>query len=370
MTLTAKRESRADMPVKENYFRAAPPTVDEPVHITRNGGAYRAGLMSEVSLIQHGEALGHGMWIDHVTLSQVAEHVNQLNKGIKSRFTHPGMSSDGLGRHLGRVTDAVVVGDRVLGDLHFAKSAHDTPDGNLAEYVMTLAEEDPQAAGLSIVFEHDPDAEDAFVSSFSDTSGSFESPDPGNINNYPHVRLKSLRAADVVDEPAANREGMFDRQDMPRQADQLLSYATGLSDERPTPCFGLDPDRVSAFLSRWLADHDLQLSELRAMTPEQVTPEAPAPVTREDLLSELKKYTDQFGAEYGADLYANDVSFEQGLLEQVAALKAENDELKGRLAEAEDRCKQIQLGESSPVDVADIQPKQRKNPVRFSASEN
>ena len=136
-----------ELPVKESLFRGARVPVAEPVNVARNGGDNGAGLLSGVSLIAAGEALGHDMWIDDVTLSQVAEYANQGKHGIKSRFTHPSMSADGMGRHLGRIKDVRVEGDRVLGDLHFAKSAHATPDGNLAEYVMELAEEDPAAAG-------------------------------------------------------------------------------------------------------------------------------------------------------------------------------------------------------------------------------
>ena len=48
-------------------------------------------------LIQAVEALGHGMMIDEVTLDQVVAYGNVLAKGVKCRFTHPGLSSDGLG---------------------------------------------------------------------------------------------------------------------------------------------------------------------------------------------------------------------------------------------------------------------------------
>ena len=111
-----------------------------------------------------------------------------------------------MGRHLGRLKDVRVEGEKVIGDLHFAQSAHATPEGDLAEYVMKLAEEDPAAAGLSIVFEHDQEAEQKFMTKFS--GDSFMSPDEDNVRNLPHVRLAKLRAADIVDEPAANPEGL------------------------------------------------------------------------------------------------------------------------------------------------------------------
>ena len=72
-----------ELPVKETLFRGARATVDEPVQISRVGGDSNAGLLSGVSLIAKGEALGHDMWIDEVTLMQVAEFANQSNNGIK-----------------------------------------------------------------------------------------------------------------------------------------------------------------------------------------------------------------------------------------------------------------------------------------------
>lgn len=51
-----------------------------------------------VSTAQAVEALGHGMILDDTTIQQVVDFGNSAPKGVKSRFTHPGMSSDGLGK--------------------------------------------------------------------------------------------------------------------------------------------------------------------------------------------------------------------------------------------------------------------------------
>jgi hypothetical protein len=140
---------------RERFARSRGPQTDnnsEP-QIDRDGGTAGAGLISGVSLATRGEALGHGMWMDLEAISQVATFANAGEAGLKSRFTHPGMSSDGLGRHLGRIQETEVMGDQAIGNLHLAMLSHNTPEGDLADYVMDLADEDPQAAGLSIVFE-------------------------------------------------------------------------------------------------------------------------------------------------------------------------------------------------------------------------
>lgn len=353
-----------ELPVKESLFRGARVPVAEPVNVSRNGGDNGAGLLSGVSLIAAGEALGHDMWIDDVTLSQVAEHASQGKHGIKSRFTHPSMSADGMGRHLGRIKDVRVEGDRVLGDLHFAKSAHSTPDGNLAEYVMELAEEDPAAAGLSIVFEHDAEREEAYRASFSDDDG-FDSPDVDNVRNLPHVRLAKLRAADVVDEPAANPEGMFDAQPLARHVDDLLSYAAGLSEEKPKSlAFGVDADRASQFLQRWLGSHSLSLvsahdkeNEMSDATQpaESEVSETAAP-TREDFLSELAAYVDKFGAENGNQWFAEGIDLQEALGRQCDVLSARVEELETELAAAKDQLSAAASIGEDPIDVGETAP--------------
>lgn len=241
--------------------------------VDREGGMHSAGMISGVAAISRGPALGHGMFVDSTAVEQTVALLNASKSGIKSRFTHPGLSSDGMGKHLGRAVAGRVDGDSARADLHFSKTAHNTPDGDLAAYVSDLAEEDPEAFGLSIVFEHDIEAENAFVEEHGGTVvypeygyydlTNFKSPDPENTDNSFHVRLKELRAVDVVDEPAANASGLFHRgQEIPVEADALCAYAFGLSDTRPASAsLGIDPDRLRGFASRFLSHRGLTLAQ-------------------------------------------------------------------------------------------------------------
>lgn len=339
--------SSPELPVKETLFRGNRAPVEiEAVSVDRLGGKNRAGVIYGVSLISKGEALGHDAWIDGTTLDQVVELANRGNSGLKSRFTHPGMSADGLGRHLGRIHNVYRDGDRVVGDLHFSESAHKTPEGDLANYVMDLAEEDPAAAGLSIVFEHDPDAERAFM----EESG----PDDENEKGYRHVRLAKLRAADVVDEPAANPSGLFDRQSLPRDVDALLSYAAGLSEAKPECiAFGVDADRASQFLSRWLSSHGLSITQKGEDMPKETEPANPvqSSYTREDFAAELKRYTDRFGAENGNQWFTDGLSFSDALEKHCETLIARIAELETELASANEKIAAVSLGEATPLDV-------------------
>lgn len=86
--------------------------------------------------------------------------------GLKSRFAHPTLSADGLGKYLGRVKNLRLDSVRVLrdgepkllhavrGDLHFGKVALETPlEGGkpLGQYIMDMAETDPDAISSSLV---------------------------------------------------------------------------------------------------------------------------------------------------------------------------------------------------------------------------
>jgi len=137
--------------------------------------------------------------IDQMTLEQVAEHGNAATRGIKSRWTHPSMSSDGLGSAVGRARNFRVEGDAVYADIHVLKSSDHSPRGNIGQYVLDLAEEDPESFGMSVVVD--------FTDELAAELGDIE---PGE--KLP-LRLKGLRAVDFVDEPAATRGGLFDIHD-------------------------------------------------------------------------------------------------------------------------------------------------------------
>ena len=104
-----------------------------------------------VSVAQPVEALGHGMTLDARSIAAIVEHGNAARNGVKSRFAHPGLSSDGLGKYLGRMRDFRQEGDKAVADLHLADSAFRTPEGDLGSYVMDMAENDADMFGMSVV---------------------------------------------------------------------------------------------------------------------------------------------------------------------------------------------------------------------------
>ena len=171
--------------------------VDEERHVIMGASAMQSNV----------EALGHGFLIDDKTLTQLVALGNGKSKdaGIKSRFTHPSLSSDGLGKFLGRGRNFRHVGDKVLFDLHLSDLASKSPDGDLRDYAETLARDEPDIAGFSVVVSQDKPAWKLEDGTEVHTR---ERPDNATTD-MPFLRLKDFHAVDLVDEPAANRDGVF-----------------------------------------------------------------------------------------------------------------------------------------------------------------
>lgn len=341
--------------------------------VDREGGKYNAGLIRGTSIISRGEAMGHGMWIDATMLSQVAEAINKSGgHGIKSRFAHPSLSGDGIGKTYAKAFNARVVGDQVFADLHMLESGHETPDGDLAGYVMDLAEEAPEVFGVSIVFRHDWAAEDEFEVQNQkevetiDEDGKrakrkvFRSPDPLNVENYRHVRMKSLRAADVVDSPAANPAGLFhagEMFDVLQFGESVLDFAFGLKGDVPEALNGIDPTRIKGLVARWSEQRGVKLQkESEVSLSTSADPAAkPAEPTKEttqlsrdeiakEMRAELGRYTTAFGAENGTKWFQEGITFTDAQAKHCEVLSAKNRDLEAKLAAAAGG-----LGEQTPL---------------------
>ncbi len=225
------------------------------------------GAIRGVSLITTGPATGHELEVDRTTVEQVSQHASEL----RGRWTHGGLSDDGLGRHLGRWTNvrpelfwlcracnAEQAGPacetcqgttethwRAVGDFLFAKSAYQLrPDGLDAPapvYLMDRAEEDPHSLGISVVarfaFDRGPRPE-------------------GDEREGPRLaRLASrgdLLRGDWVADPAANPVGLHAGTGAPSE---LTEGATRALD-RIVAREGRDKAkaRALAFLARYFGD--------------------------------------------------------------------------------------------------------------------
>ena len=222
------------------------------------------------AVVTRGEAIGHGLWFDGTFLREVVKAGNSGR--IKSRFTHPDMCSDGLGTFLGRARNFRLDGDVARADLHFADSTAKSPRyaQDPAEYIMALADEDPEAFGTSIVFWHDRGAEKQHRAQHEDKDGNFHSPDSENQLDYPHARLATLNASDIVDQPAANPGGFFSEgDDLTARASAAIDYLFGRTEVEPMPgTFGrMDADSARAFLTGYMAHRGLTIQTIDTEEP-------------------------------------------------------------------------------------------------------
>lgn len=221
------------------------PVISAPESIDADKGVIRG-----VSAMQAVEALGHGMTIDAATLDQVAKLGNAATgKGIKVRFGHPGACDNALGTLVGHATNFRVVGDKVLNDITLSESASVSPKGNLRAYLLKLAQENPRDFGMSVVIK----AKRAWKLAAGGEAISDKRPENA-VGDLPFARVQELKAVDFVDEPAANRDGLFADADLVAafsgtSADAEDAFAT-LDDLRAR--MGLSVVDVGRFAERYL----------------------------------------------------------------------------------------------------------------------
>ena len=200
------------------------------------------GIIKGVTVARIGPARGHGGEIDKTFLLQLVEQANLSKAGIKARFGHPNMCSTALGTYLGRFHNYSFNGNAVTADLHLDPSSKTSPNGNLFDYVITMAETNPDMFGASIAFESD-----AFDTTEIESEGVKKT-----VNLF---RLKELRATDIVDDPAATN-GLF-------SADTLPGQATAFLDQNPelTELIFNKPESVIEFLQSYLINSKMNLSD-------------------------------------------------------------------------------------------------------------
>lgn len=193
---------------------------------------------------------------DRLSLEKIVELWPE-SSGLKSRFAHPNESSDGLGKFLGRahkpfLSKATVMRggnpvevDAVRADLHLDASAFETPNGNLGEYILKLAESDSDALSSSLVLRTEKEwRKDEHG---RPALGSDGEPLP------PLWRPRELAATDVVDEGDAVDGFLSHTEATRRPTREYLARGESILNE----LFANQPRRVvrarlMAYLNRYL----------------------------------------------------------------------------------------------------------------------
>jgi len=253
-------------------FRSLP-LKDKPAQVDR-----QAHVIYGVSCAQAVEALGHGMALDNTSIQQLVTLGNNAKQGIKSRFTHPGLSSDGMGKLLGRLRNFRQEADKAVADLHLSALAFKSPSGNLGEYVMDMAEQEPEAFGMSVVI--DTKRVWPLDNGMEIEAGSMEDRPANSTTQIPVARIHNLVACDAVDEPAANRDGIFSanlwatNQLAEGAFDDIDSYLGDM---------GVAPQKAFEFALKYFTARGVDLKEFTKMTEEQKAPETTEAAQSEDV---------------------------------------------------------------------------------------
>jgi hypothetical protein len=235
------------MPAAPDQLRAAP-TPGRPVRVDQE-----AGVIFGYTLAMEGRFKDDRGEFDRAALAEVVRLANADPKGLRSRFSHPSESSDGLGKHLGRLRPGSAYLDKsgpawlARADLRISPSSRDTPSGDLGGYVLRLAAEDPDALSSSLVLKADKRDQ-------LDAQGRLRL-DPDGEPVPPLWWPTALRATDVVDTGAAV-DGLLSAQNL--CLDDLPDALQRRGWEMLDKLFAGQPadvirSRVDAYLGRYLS---------------------------------------------------------------------------------------------------------------------
>ena len=195
-----------------------------------------AGILKKVVVAQAGKVKSYFEQIDSVTLSQIALLGNSKEAGVKARFGHPNMCSSSFGTYIGRFKNFQVEGEKVFGDLHLDDVCKESPSGNLFDYIVKMAKNNPDMFGASIAFvPGEPSLTD---------------------EEYPATRIDDLLATDLVDDPAATNS-LF-------AVDSFSYQATRFLDENPSIAWLIakKPDTIIEFMLKYYSNNNTMKKEL------------------------------------------------------------------------------------------------------------
>ena len=133
------------MPISKTPAYLSVGTKARPIGVDRENGRINGYVVAELGVFKDDRGQ-----FDADSLQQIVSKWPE--KGLRMRFGHPNLSSDGLGKFLGRGVTPYLDGNFVRADAIFSKRAYQSPDGSdYANYIMDMIEEDPESIGTSLV---------------------------------------------------------------------------------------------------------------------------------------------------------------------------------------------------------------------------
>jgi flagellar biosynthesis chaperone FliJ len=287
------------------------------------------GILQKVVVAQAGKVKSYFEQIDATTLAQIESLGNAKEAGIKARFGHPNMCSSSFGTYIGRFKNFQIEGDKVFGDLHLDDVCKDSPTGNLFDYIVKMAKNNPDMFGASI----------AFVPAEPEITGA----------EYPSTRIEQLLATDLVDDPAATNS-LFAVDSFSYQATQFLDTNPAIAQ-----LIARKPDTIIEFMLKYYSNNQTMKKELFQKLKNLITPASDGAdqdkvnqynQTIEQLETDYQGQISTLEADHQKQLEARESEYQQqlsALNQQIATLQ---DQLSARPTTVEAADPQVKVGAS------------------------
>jgi len=199
-----------------------------------NGNVNRElGIITDVKICTFG-ATRDGRFTDGQFLAALVNLGNQQSQGVKAHFGHPNMCSTALGTYIGRYKGFnYSESDRtVYANLELDEVCKKSPNGNYYEYIIEMAEKNPDMFGNSVY---------VTGSTFIDNEG------------FEHLSVDGFIASDLVDDPAATN-GLFQNEDLGMQLFNVLDGNHELLEAIS------DKKRMHTFIRKFINQSNIEMS--------------------------------------------------------------------------------------------------------------
>jgi hypothetical protein len=258
-------------------------------------------IIEGVSIISVGEAKGHGLFVDDITLQEVKACAESYAGGVKVNLDH----GAGIKDIVGFCDNFRIVGEKLVADLNLLETAEKRA------YVLEIASRMPDTFGISIAF-----------------SGPVRERDGRSF-----ASCTELYSADLVQTPAANPTGLFSftAKSVDTSANQMIDDKNKMEDgAEDTVSIADIIERLSA-LETAFGDYKSKMEE--APKDEEKMEDAPMVEEKDSEMSKLSAKLDTIISNFGAaPLKASTVANEAEKLSIKAIIDNKTRELGSRTA--------------------------------------
>jgi hypothetical protein len=258
-------------------------------------------IIEGVSIISVGEAKGHGLFVDDITLQEVKACAESYAGGVKVNLDH----GAGIKDIVGFCDNFRIIGEKLVADLNLLETAEKRA------YVLEIASRMPDTFGISIAF-----------------SGPVRERDGRSF-----ASCTELYSADLVQTPAANPTGLFSftAKSVDTSAKEMIDDKNKMEDgAEDTVSIADIIERLSA-LETAFGDYKSKMEE--APKDEEKMEDAPMVEEKDSEMSKLSAKLDTIISNFGAaPLKASTVANEAEKLSIKAIIDNKTRELGSRTA--------------------------------------